>query len=538
MKANAVNQLGVFNTSLNFNLREPKKKASVIYAVVKVGQKQVKIPLREKILTCAWNSKKQECQFLPALTQAENARNLAVNEKISNVKFCFYKNFLYLCNIGDCVEQIKNYIETATPHNNETNSMGRPKAATTLIKEAFAEWKDRGTAKESTVNQNKTTVSKFCRYISEGKKADSARNYLTSKAIKEWADMMCEQGTAARTIDENCKLITKLINDYLSIKYDLGRVVYKNISHKVDGGKRTEVTEEELQTLEMAQDLNTKETEAKDLFIMQCLTGVRVSDLPKLFSKDFTEGTEDGVKTLTIETKKNEISAYIVVNEKIETLMQKYEGKRFKHLQPKDAKSFEERYNRVLRALFAKCGIEREITYKQQQGKKVIEVTGKLCNLITSHFARHTFITQKCREGWSAVKLKFCTGHTSDKMITEIYSHLSKAENDDKNRKQVVEEYKRVQGVATQEQSAQGATDIIKEKKSVLAFLGAPADEFIDCEDIDTLDNLIFRKYEKRLFAQGVPVEKIKEIYNGTGTVKDKKRVLDALKMEMENASI
>ncbi len=538
MEANTVNQLGNFNTSLNFNLREPKKKASVIYAVVKVGQKQVKIPLREKILTCAWNAKKQECIYLPALTQAENARNLQVNQKINDVKFCFHKNFLYLCNVWDCVEQIRNYIETATPHNNETNSMGRPKTATTLIKEAFAEWKDRGTAKEKTVYQYKTTVDKFCRYIAERKKADSARNYLTSKALKEWADMMCEQDYNAKTIDDNCILIKKLINDSLHIKYGLEPVVYKKLSRKLDEGKRTEIKAEELQTLEMAQDLNVKETEAKDLFMMQCLTGVRVSDLPKLFSKDYTEGTEDGVKTLTIETKKNEISAYIIVNEKIETLMQKYEGKRFKHLQPKDAKSFEDRYNRTLRALFAKCGIEREITYKEQKGKKVIEVTGKLCNLITSHFARHTFITQKCREGWSADKLKYCTGHTSDKMINEIYSHLSRTEKDNKNIKQVVEEFKRVQGVATQEQSTQGATDMIKEKKSVLAFLGASADEFIDCEDIDTLDNLIFRKYEKRLFAQGVPVEKIKEIYNGTGTVKDKKKVLDALKKEMENASI
>ena len=537
METNAANQLGVFNTSLNFNLREPKNKTSVIYAVVKVGQKQVKIPLREKILTCAWNARKQECNYLPALSQAENARNLSVNQKISDVKFCFQKNFMYLCNVWDCIEEIRNYIETATPQ--EVNTMGRHKTATTLINEAFAGWRDRGTAKESTVNQNKTTVNKFCRYIAESRKADSARNYLTSKALREWADMMCEQGTGARTIDENCKLITKLINDYLSIKYDLGRVVYKNISHKVDESKRTEVTAEELKRIGNAENLNVKETETRDLFMMQCLTGVRVSDLPKLFSNDYTEGTEDGVKTLTIETKKNEISAYIIANEKIETLMQKYAGKRFKHLQPKDTTAFEQKYNRALRALFAKCGINREITYKQQQGAKVIEITEKLCNLITSHYARHTFITQKCREGWSADKLKYCTGHTSDKMITEIYSHLSKAENDDKNRKQVVEEFKRVQGVATQEQSvsAQDA-DIIKEKKSVLAFLGASADEFIDVEDVDTLDNLIFRKYEKKLLEQGVSIEKIKEIYNGDGTVKERKKVLDALTREMKNASV
>ena len=426
-------------TTLNFNLREPKAARSIIYAVIKVNDKQIKVSTNEKILTCSWSSKKQECVYMPSLSNEENQRNFNVNLKINEVKVLFNQKLLYFCSVQDVIEEIREICITSTTH-----IMGRPKTATTLLKEAFNAWKNRGKAKESSIKQYATTLNKFCAHIAESKKADSPKNFLTSKAIEEWALCMAESGTAARTIDENCKFIVKLINDHLTIKYDLQSVRYNKIARNDTTTKKCEILKEELDVLKEA-NLKGIEAECRDLFLIQCLTGVRVSDLPKLFNGDYKKETTNGITTYTIETKKNEISAYIIITEEITTLLKKYKDG-FKHIVPEDSKRFRDKFNKVLKRVFADCGLNRNVSYSVQEGLNKVEKNDSLDKIITTHFARHTFITHKLRQGWSPDVLCHCTGHTDDKMITEIYQHLTATEKAQQHIKEVVKENIRVEG--------------------------------------------------------------------------------------------
>lgn len=68
------------------------------------------------------------------------------------------------------------------------------------------------------------------------------------------------------------------------------------------------------------------------------------------------------------------------------------------------------------------AGIDREITYRNAQDE---EITEPAYLKLSSHCARHTFITQKLNEGVSPDKLCYLTGHTDDNMIKTIYSHLT-----------------------------------------------------------------------------------------------------------------
>lgn len=527
MRTTEANQLSFINTSLNFNLREPKAAKSIIYAVIKVNNKQYKVSLNEKILTCCWSAKKQECCFLSSLSVEENKRNIEINCKINDVKFLFNKNLLYICS----VEEINNTIEEIKEHLNKTstnNIMSRGKTATSLIKEAFKAWTEQGKAKESSVQQNQTTLNKFCAYIEQSKKADSARNFLTSKGIEEWKTQMAKMGTAAKTINDNCVFITMLINKYICVKYELVEVKYNRIAHKGLKSKKCEITEKELETLRNA-DLNGIEEECRDLFIIQSLTGVRVGDLQKLFNGEYKEEMTDGNKTYTIETKKNEISAVIYITEEITSLLERYKDG-FKYLIPKDCKAFRDKYNKELAKLFETCGIDREIKYEEQHGFEVIEKSDKISNIITSHYARHTFITHKLRQGWATDKLCYCTGHTSDLMIKQIYQHLTATEQEQQHIKEVVKEVQRVEakGITETENNNNDIIKLIEEKRSVLAFLGASSVEIMSTEDLDDLDNLIFRVYEPK-FKDILTAKQLKEIYNSNGSLIESQRVLQKL---------
>jgi len=68
------------------------------------------------------------------------------------------------------------------------------------------------------------------------------------------------------------------------------------------------------------------------------------------------------------------------------------------------------------------AGINRIITYRDS---KDIECRQPVYEKITSHDARHTFITIMLKKGFAPDRLCWMTGHRDDTMIKQIYSHLT-----------------------------------------------------------------------------------------------------------------
>lgn len=84
------------------------------------------------------------------------------------------------------------------------------------------------------------------------------------------------------------------------------------------------MTEKEVNAVMECNTLTDNEKIYREIFTMQLETGVRFSDLNKLFTNHYNIEVEDGVKTEVVKTQKEGITAVIVVNEIIETLQKKY----------------------------------------------------------------------------------------------------------------------------------------------------------------------------------------------------------------------
>ena len=123
-----------------------------------------------------------------------------------------------------------------------------------------------------------------------------------------------------------------------------------------------------------------------------------------------------------------------MVNEKIETLQKKYiNGLPFAALK-------ETKYNKALKSIFEKSGLTQTHKYITDVAGRKVEKEERLCDIITNHFARHTFITNKVREGWNCDDLCYATGHADDEMIRKVYAHIT--QND--KVKKVVSEHLRI----------------------------------------------------------------------------------------------
>ena len=450
--------------SFNFNLRNPKRveNKTQIYCVVKVNGKQLKMPCGLKVFAYQWDKRKQKCKVLSNMVDNERTNIIAANRKLSTIKCKIDEIIDYLCTEDfKTASNIERYIKdslTIYAHNMTNKNAVPPKrtiTATTLLKRAFDNYyKSDGNQKGSTIATQQTRLNKFFTYIKEAKKGDTPL-LLTQDGLndyKEWlinkAKESDETKMGAKAINQFCQLIARLVNDILSVnseyrKYHLHQVRYTTLAdtRKKDERYKRALTEKEVETFMEYQPKDAKEEEIKDLFILQLNTGVRKGDLIRLVNGEYSIDEEEK-DYFIVETEKEDITA-VFERVHIDTFKDKYpNGLKLINI---NSKSFESVYNKTLKNIFENSGLTQIEHYKENVAGRNVEKTAPLNKLISNHFARHTFITFKLREGMSPDKLCYMTGHADDRMIKEVYEHLSKTDKI----KAVKKEKERLSGIVT-----------------------------------------------------------------------------------------
>lgn len=449
--------------SLNFNVRETKAKATetIIYCVVRVNDKQLKLSCDMKVNAIHWNKRKQECAVCSNMVDSERENSINVNRKIHAIKIAYNDYFNYLCtcesvSTDEITETIKNIVSQQRNNDNMANHNAIPPkrttTATTLLKKAFDLYYPKDSTKESTRKTNESTLKTFLEYIKDEKLGDAPK-LLTQEGLNDYKDYLQKCGKSATAINQYCQLICRLINDVLCVKSDFRNfgfsiVRYTNIkdTRKKDDNKKRALTQEEIQAITNVENLTEIEKEYRDLFIIQLNCGVRFSDLEKLFNGDYKTETNDGITTYIVNTQKEGITAAIVANDTIISLQNKYkDGFKFVDF------SNDTKNNYYLKKIFEKANLTQIETYYMNEGGKKIKEENRLCDIITSHWARHTFITMKLRDGYSTEEVSKMTGHADSKMIIKVYEHL----NESDKAKQVAKAHKRI--TAQQENQTESA---------------------------------------------------------------------------------
>lgn len=428
--------------TFNFNLREPRaQKATPLYLVVKVDGKQIKMPTGVKVLPCWWSKKKQQLNVSPQLNEVEREKLLQYNAVIFDLKAQCQQVFNYLC--SEKHDNIEAFVKSSIKIDNMANHKAIPPkrtvTASKLLKEAFEIFYQ--TQRQSTIYNQKRLLEHFITFCKQ--KGDSL-NRLTQKGINEYQEYLLhevdkgERTLSAKTINQRCMIVVRLINDVLTVKtkfekHNLKQVRYISIQDKRtnDENKRRALTNDEIKAIEDVQGLSPREQEVRDLFIVEINSGVRVSDLMKLFTHDYTEETINGKTIYTIKTQKKGITASVFINDTIRTILGKYEGG-FSEIQTKSQSFSKRRYNEGIKRVAQKAGLRSIVEYYDDVAGKKVAKQAQLCDIISSHWARHTFITNKVLEGYAPKEISQMTGHADTKMIESIYTHITasdKAQN-------------------------------------------------------------------------------------------------------------
>lgn len=159
--------------------------------------------------------------------------------------------------------------------------------------------------------------------------------------------------------------------------------------------------------------LSGPEEVVRDWFLISSLTGLRISDLKRMEPRFI--GRDDVIRLKPKKTVKYDLVAKIPVRLldghfpfTLSALLDKYGQKN---------PGLPSTYNRILKKLCVRAGINQMITVVDQIGDNVTERKVRKWTEISSHSGRRTFCTYLYNAGYSARQIKVATAHTGEEQV-------------------------------------------------------------------------------------------------------------------------
>lgn len=437
-------QLFISEISCNFNLRRPKviNKPTNVYCVVYVGGKQHYFATGLKVLPSQWNKKKQIAEVSNTLTTLDNRNNNILNEKINQLRG-YYKEYIeYLCSNPNDTDKLCNFIYKDM---NVKKPSETKEKATDLLERALEIYISRTKSlSPSTLRGYDNKMNAFKKYIKDSK-VDDNLELLTQRGINNYQEYLQTEadkvkvgkmGGGKESINQKCQFIAKLINEVLCCTNDfmylaiqpVKYIALKRNKKNKEEGVHFPLDDKEIKAFGEVTDLNEKQILYRDIFVLQCSCGQRVSDLKQLIMGNYTKD-EDNL--ILLKTQKESTPAYIYETEEIKKILDKLKSYIFDYKGRTCLKAGEYRinldnldndpqYNEAIKLIAEKANLNRIWTYRDAQDRPL---SNPIHKIISSHCARHTFATIMRAKGYPADKVCWLLGHADDTMVKQVYAH-------------------------------------------------------------------------------------------------------------------
>ena len=156
---------------------------------------------------------------------------------------------------------------------------------------------------------------------------------------------------------------------------------------------------------------NKKLDNARDIFIIGCETGLRISDLKRLSEENIIE--DQGDRFIKIEMRKTEKSVTIPISLRVEEIFIKNK-KQTENIFPKAIS--DQKMNDYIKEISSKIDILKEpVSFTTTINDKRISISKAKFELITNHTARRSFATNAVIKGISRTLIMGITGHKTEK---------------------------------------------------------------------------------------------------------------------------
>lgn len=189
-------------------------------------------------------------------------------------------------------------------------------------------------------------------------------------------------------------------------------VIYKDVDNVY-------LTEERIQEL-YEYDLSNRPAweKVKDVFVVGCLTGQRVSDYKRINSKMIVTLT-DGNRYIKIKQEKTGNIVYIPLDYRVEAILNKYDGTL--------PKVYDQKINDHIKEIGEALDWTEIVELDEQRGAMEYTAKKRFCDLLKTHTCRRSLATNMQKAGASLSSIMAITGHSSEQQL-KTYLKLDESE--------------------------------------------------------------------------------------------------------------
>jgi len=216
------------------------------------------------------------------------------------------------------------------------------------------------------------------------------------------------------SIGKHVKKLKLFLNDAL-INGVSNNVIFKNRNFKVHKEITTEVylSEKELEILAEKDFSSRPHIElARDIFLIGCYTGQRVSDYNGLTNKNIE--ILDDHKFIKVRQKKTNTTVLIPITTTIQKIMKKYDN----NFPPKLSEPI---LRRNIKTACSTVGFKEMVNVSYTKGGKLIKKQVPKYQLVKTHTARRSFCSNHYAQGKSIQDIMLFSGHKTER---EFYKYI------------------------------------------------------------------------------------------------------------------
>ncbi|WP_347160114.1 site-specific integrase [Pontibacter chitinilyticus] len=376
-------------TKLIIRENKPNKKGEcVIYVRYTHDQKSIQISTGEKILPDYWDAENEKVK---RSLRGYTTLNSAIQAKEDEVKEI--ANIAKSIGVDPTIEYIREKL-------NESKAPASKKEPDFYA--LYKQWveENKGRKVDGFLAQQLSTLN----LIEEFEKEKAYKITLDRidmafyNKFTTW--LMVNKERTANTVGKHIKHIKAFLNHLTHLGINLNLTFksksFKRISTKTDIIYLTRQELDKLYEFDLSKDKRLERI--RDIFIFECATGLRYSDIENLKPENIKK---DHIEFTTIKTRDKLI---IPLSKYAKHVLAKYDGQL-----PKTITN--QKMNEALKDLGEHCGIDTMEQRVTHVGSKRVEKSIPKYKLLTTHCARRTFITQSLERGLRPEVIMKITGH-------------------------------------------------------------------------------------------------------------------------------
>jgi integrase len=388
--------------SVGYYIQRPNSNKSIL--LLNVSYEGIKIMMSSglSVKPADWDKENQKVKKSDPEAAAKNEYFNNLKHHVLNTYYSYKRSGAYITK-DEMKVRIKEFI---IPANKAKETYSKKKSVTEWYEQFNNERMFSGVVKPKTTERHKTSVNHLKAFeVFISKKIDfndlderfalNLHKYLTQN--KEMVN------NSALTVFKSFRVFLNWASDRgLPVNPKTTKSFNKVLrSYKVKSSSDSvALTKEEVKTLyDMDLTKNKRLEKTRDIFIIQCYTSLRFSDVSKLTSENF-----DMKRNLIIlDTVKTEDSLLLPIHDDIKPILEKY------HYTIPSISN--QKYNEYLKELCKQAGINDPVKYPEYYGKKRKDVIKLKYEMVSSHTGRRTMITNALLSGMLPEEVMKFSGH-------------------------------------------------------------------------------------------------------------------------------